>query len=166
MEVFLPEFFLAHIEPDSLACEVGKALDPHLESLPWGLTHISNGLYFFCCCLPGAQRYRHSVLLSKCLGVWKFSSPPSLSKSSLYKHFPFRELGGYWLSWPFSQSSDYGPRLFILVHLVCLTERWALESGWVSIIPLTRQYCEQESNLTSPCVSFIICKMEIILPIA
>lgn len=92
INVFLPERFLAHPEPDSLGRAGGKALGFHLELSSGGSHTLRRDFVFFYHCLFSAQRYRNSVSLSRCPGIWKFRSSPSLSWPSLKKHFPFREL--------------------------------------------------------------------------
>lgn len=87
INVFLPERFLAHPEPGSLGHAGGKALDFHLELSSGGSHTLRRDFILF-----SAQIYRNSVSLSRCPGIWKFPSSPSLSWLSLQKHFPFREL--------------------------------------------------------------------------
>lgn len=114
MWIFLPECLLAHPEPDSSACEVGKALDFHLENLPprfyTHLKWISLFLLMFVQCLEIQELTSSSTFqMSNCLN---FPPPLSLSRPSLEKHFPFRDLRGYQLS-----CHSLGPQIMTLILL-------------------------------------------------
>lgn len=145
INVFLPERFLAHPEPDSLGRAGGKALGFHLE-LSSGGSHVEKGLCFFStavCLVPrdiGAQFPFPSVQVSgNSLLHQVFHGFPCRST------FPSGNYEGYQLAWPFSWSSDYAPHLFVWVRLVSSTRHWVLESHLASVFDQVVIMCKQLS---------------------
>lgn len=110
INVFLPERFLAHPEPDSLGRAGGKALGVHLELSSGGSHTLRRDFVFFYHCLFSAQRYRNSVSLSRCPGIWKFPSSPS------FMAFPAEALSLQGtmkaLNWP---GHSLGPQIMLLI---------------------------------------------------
>lgn len=106
-------------------CPLGKSSLRAHTHLEWTLLFL---LLFAWC--PEIQE------LSSAFQVFRYLVIPFPTKS--FKAFFIEVLSlqgpGRILTWLFSWSSDYAPHLLIWVHLVFLTDRWALESGLVSTI--------------------------------